>query len=356
MEFETKKSTVTLLSWTQNPLETVYAEWQQSRTTGPIDLPATLAQMVKAEQCLGAENNGTAAVEAGPIQKQIEEVAEKVISMKMPLGETIELVFLLEHIPIALREQHVRHRIGHGFGDKIGADIIPDLAGGSSFWSQSIRILDMGKFADEGEFFMPESVMNSEKEVDILLSDGTVLVIALKDFYFECMKQVQQMYGSLVGAGIPLEDARNVLPMAMQHRYTWKTNLSALMHMMSKRGCWFSQLGMWEPVINGIVNELSEKIHPMFRKIIDPPCFGADGNYHKCTFVQENEDKSKGGEFPPCSLWLWKEKCADEEGALDMNMYADIIGDRRPRYSKMQDKFAKLWGRDPRSGERKVLA
>lgn len=385
------KTTVRLLSHTANPLETVYAEWIQSRTQDPVPDPEELSCLMShsyagtSEECYA---------EARLSQDKILEVFEKVVTMKMPLGETIWFTFLLEHVPVALREQLVRHRIGHKFGDKLGADIIPDLAGTSSFWTQTTRIIDMGKFATEGEYLTPawidehgDEPMKGYKAAFQCPVCGSMTIEweagadtakcgrghqfktadlkpggTLREFYDEQMRWIQAAYRRLVAAGMPLEDARNILPVAMMHRMTWTTNFKALMEILSRRSCWLAQLGMWEPVIYGIMDEL-KKIHPAFGKLIDPPCIGADGNFNACAFGRENEEISnpQKGEYPPCSLWLNNDACkhrltGERLHQLGPETEKIVVGDRMPRYKKMMTKFEKLWMRNPRTGERIQVA
>src|SRR4051812_12744835 len=97
---EPKKTTVRLLSWTANPIGTIYAEWVQSRTQDPVPEPADVEGRMSTKQ--GLEH-----------WQRVMDVFKQVIDMRMPLGETIDFVFLLENVPVALREQLVRHRIGH---------------------------------------------------------------------------------------------------------------------------------------------------------------------------------------------------------------------------------------------------
>lgn len=355
MSKQTKIATVRLLSKTEYPIETIYCEWLQSRTTDPVPDPAEVHRRM------------TDATDAGSamLTKEVFDVFEKVVAMKMPLGETLDFVFLLENISIAFREQLVRHRIGHKFGDKLGADIVPDLAGNSSFWSQTTRIIDMGQFANKGEYLVPnwlhenenKPVPGKKKEMWSNDTDGTVSEpVLVGNYYHAAMQAIEHFYNGLVSAGMPLEDARNVLPVAMQHRMTWKVNLASLMHVLSRRGCWLAQLGMWEPIIVGIVEELATKVHPSFRRLIDPPCFDAAGNYNACAFGRENEEIVSKGEYPPCSLWVNHEYLKQSDRVIAEDAEKDAVEDfRMPRYQKMMSKYEKLWMRDPRTGERKQV-
>lgn len=386
---ETKKTTVTLLSSTQHPLETVYVEWLQSRTEGPVPLPEEVAGEIAYERLNRSEEVnggvGETELEPGPREREVLDVFKQVVQMRMPVGETIDFVFMLEHAPIILREQLVRHRIGHSFGGRTGADIIPDLAGKSTFWSQTTRIIDMGDFATRGEYYEPvwlqdygnlpiNSVSNRspmEHMTDLMqqLLDnlGAMMPLAIKEecqrvvkeakalsndkkdlrtFYHQQMRWAQAAYRRLVKAGMPLEDARCVLPVALQHRLTWKTNFSALMHVLSRRTCWLAQLGVWEPVITGIIDELSSRVHPIFRTLVLPPCFGENGEFRQCAFTRENDEIMDKGEYPPCSLFL------NRQLLLDGQAERTVVAERAKRYERMVGKFTALWGRDARTGQK----
>lgn len=386
------RTKVTLMTKTEYPIETVYSQWFQSRkeTKERVPLPAELHKSILKERAdLSTNDPGP-----GPIEKEVREVFEQVIAMKMPLGETIDFVFLIENLPVALREQLVRHRIGHKFGDQLGADVlISEVANNSTFWSQTTRIVDMKNFAKNGEYLTPhwleehgETPMpgfrkggsshdelsdlknayaqfrgtgafeKAYPELSQILEQGLWRPIdTVADFYHTQMMWIQAAYRRLTAVGMPLEDARNILPVAMMHRFSWKTNLSSLMHVMSRRGCWLAQLGFWKPVIHDIVEELSTKVHPMFRRMIDPPCINSKGEYEACAFGRENDEIAGKngeykGEYPTCSLWT------NHEGKLHGNE-TEVVGSHRlPRYEKMQQEYTKLWGRDPKSGKRIVVS
>jgi hypothetical protein len=162
-----KRTTVTLMTKTEYPIETVYAQWFQSRKTTdvPVPMPKEIRERIEQERLgrytgshpeLAAVAEGEGIEGIGPFEQEVMDVFQQVIAMKMPLGETLDFVFLIENLPVALREQLVRHRIGHKFGDQMGADIlVAEVANNSTFWSQTTRIVDMKNFATNGEYFSP---------------------------------------------------------------------------------------------------------------------------------------------------------------------------------------------------------
>lgn len=253
---------VKLLSKTENVFTTISNIWQASRTNDPIDKEVILTQEVK-------------------------DLFFSLLQEDVPLMEMVELIFLLEDIPISLREQIVRHRLGIKFDDRLGADIVPELMD-STFWCQSMRVMDMGCFASEGNYFVPESIHST-------------LSLAKYD---QAMKFAEIIYKQLIIVGVPREDARQVIPLGATHRMVWKLSLSALKHICSKRSCWIAQLGMWKPIIKGFVNEMT-KIDKRFYNLVTPPCIQNE-KFQGCKFCEHNKKRvvGEGEQMPPCPLYL----------------------------------------------------
>lgn len=305
---------VKLISWTGFPIETIYLLWQASRTNDPMPEPYQIYKKRTKDEAFNLEVRG---------------VFEKVVESAIPVAENINFIFLLENVSVSFREQMVRHRIGVKVGERLGVDIIPDLQD-STWWSQSMRVLDMGEFFDKENYRIPEGI------------EGYSL-----DLYKRQMFQIQETYKMLVKAGVPVEDAREVLPLATTHRISWSLNLSALIHILKKRGCWILQLGLWEPIIRGMVEELSNRVDPYFRTLIQPPC--VKGNEYKgCVVKLDNEKRIRREDpLPPCSLYLHH-----EGGAKTVHDVEAAVGsDREEHYLKLQSGYAKLWNRNPITGE-----
>lgn len=289
--------TVTLVNFTRDPLETVWILWQQSKIDGPtsLDIDEVKRTVPRAD---------------------LETLFWDVLRQKIPISENIHFLFVLDGISISLREQMVRHRIGTHFGDNFGVDTVPDIAQ-SSWWSQSMRIQDMGAFADRGMYRVPETLGDS---------DGPNTARAL---YHDTMKTVQEAYKSLTMLGVPMEDARELIPLGAQHRISWDLNLAALQHIVAKRGCWILQLGIWGPIIHGMINQLADKVHPMFARIVAPPCISSDDKFTSCQYRLENQRRMpdmQGDIFDhhaPCPLWL----CRDDTGKAALNEELDVTDD-----------------------------
>lgn len=385
----TQTTTVTLLSHTQHVKETIYCQWRASREDGYCPTPAQVAYW---NETIKSGKGPSANFEQGVTVPQdterdyvteVDEVFRKVVDMKIPLAETIDFVFDLDHVPIALREQMVRHRIGHKFGSQYGADVVPDLAD-STFWAQTMRVKNMGEFARKRDYLLPESVAgNTNSMYPPVEKDTSFKDIqpgkSVEQFYREQMMWIESAYNKLIAAGVPIQDARNILPLGCQHRMSWKVNLSSLFHVLGKRGCWIAQLGMWEPVIRGVVEELATKVDSYFRSMIDPPCIGKDGEFSACVFKLENENRVKQDDpYAPCPLYMWNHSQEAHQVALTVegkptpawtvreaqgedeiyatNPNAVLLGGPSKKetddYVERTTRYSKLWGRDPFTGNK----
>jgi hypothetical protein len=335
MEIKTPK--VTLLDSTSLPMETVYSVWEASKGTGPLITPAEVNKRASADPEFAAE---------------VRKLFRAVIAQRIPIGEHVDFVFMLENISISWREQAVRHRIGTiASPERIGADIVmmdalPDLAQ-SSWWSQSMRIQDMGKFALNGEYRVPQTILDHPNSENLLA------------MYRDTMGAIEDSYNALVDADIPMEDARELMPLGAQHRMSWKLNIGSLQHIVGKRGCWILQLGIWGPVIMGMIEELSTKIDPIFGELVTPPCLKGD-DFNGCIYHEENRRRYTGDDaHAPCPLHFRHHHIPEQVGDS-----VDIASAHTP---ETQEKFKlpmaesmraraedyqAFWGRNPYTGKR----
>ncbi len=324
---ENKKPKVTLLSWTKNPLELVYSVWQASKDDKKLLSVDDVIRKVKKEEVDG--------------------IFKAVMAQKIPIGEHIDFVFMIENISISWREQAVRHRIGTKPSlERLGVDIVPDLAD-SSWWSQSHRIRDVSYFATKGEYRMPETISRN---------------IMAKNLFTDTMEIIQNAYKALLDLDIPMEDAREIIPLGAQHRISWKLNFSALQHILGKRACWILQLGLWGPIIKGMVKELAEKIDPLFYDLVKPPCIGDDENkpFTDCKYMEECHRRLDcKDDLPPCPLhlnyYVLGER-TEEKVLAAINSPVFLSGhDVIPDWDNMKEKaeeYREFWNRNPYTGEK----
>lgn len=331
---------VSLVNWTPDPVETLAVIWESSKNENPL---LTLED-VKKEGFKTAE--GFTA----------EELFWKVLKQRIPIGEHLNFVFVLENVSVSFREQMVRHRIGTSVGGNFGVDIVPDVAS-SSWWSQSMRIQDMGKFADQEQYRLPPSL--NGKFVETAPEHPTMQ--SAETLFRNTMDAIQDAYKRLVAAGVPMEDARELIPLGAQHRISWAINLQSLLHVMGERGCWILQQGLWGPIITGMVNELATKVHPSFRDLVRPPCIGGDGKFQACKYKLENERRiTQDDKHPICPLYLCREfdgfvkmglkgKQSDTSAVVEQ-VKSDTGNIPIPRHGDMMaraEDYRALWGHDP---------
>jgi thymidylate synthase ThyX len=307
------KPKVTLISWTADPVKTICDVWHASKTELPLDeLPEPDVDLFR-----------------------------RIIAQRIPVAEHVDFVFMLENVSVSFREQMVRHRIGTHVGDRVGVDIVPDLAD-SSWWSQSMRIQNMGCFAVDGAFRIPESLKDRMGLITPhMLSEYIGEKTTASELFKATMDTIQASYNALVEAGVPLEDARELIPLGATHRISWKLNLAALQHVVGKRSCWILQGAIWHPVIAGMIDELVKKVDPVFRDLSLPPCaIFKDGDhcFNECVFHEENIRRVAGlDKLPTCPLY-W------------VNHRPELDSDDMPMLEEMADRasqYREFWGRDP---------
>ncbi len=305
---------VKLLSWTAEPVKTLYTLWEASRST-------TKLAMIVDEY---TREKGAA-------------LFTKLLSAQIPVIENINFVFLLENIPISFREQLVRHRIGVVVGSNYGVDVIPDLTT-SVYWSQSMRILPMDAFSEDQRYYIPPEVESDP---------------AAREQYRLMMEQLASTYSLLRRLGVSMEQAREILPLAATHRISWTLNLASLLHIIGKRGCWILQSNYWFPIIAGMLSELNSRVDPLFSGLTDPPCFES-GEFRDCRFRLDNERREQRLDMlPPCPLWATHclrsilSPGVDESSAgREQAVVLDLI----QHYGDMLAKYRQFWGRDPFTG------
>jgi thymidylate synthase ThyX len=317
------KPKVTLVSYTANPLQTLWVVWEASKKDQPL------------EKC-SAE---------GVSQSELEDLFHRVIAQGIPVSEHLQFIFMLEGVSIEWREQAVRHRVGCRVGPRLGVDLAPDLAE-SGFWSQSMRILDMSTFAEHEMYRVPETLEGKTVKTKKLF-DGKVVEQEVKaeEAWAIDMKRIQEMYAKYVKAGVPMEDARGLIPLGAQSRISWTLNLRTIQHIVGKRGCWILQLGLWRPVIEGMINELATKVHPAFRELVTPPCMKGD-EFAGCVFKLENERRVTGDDtLPVCSLYANHHE-TERFTRKDFPMVEAM--------ERRAEEYRTFWGRDPFTGARAI--
>jgi len=378
-----------MLSSTQNPFGTLYFVWEQSRTNDPLkspqyyqdcfDLYVEHPLLFDSSSIPNKEDLTQTSIDMWNTGKIVHDICLQLLSESVPVTENIQFVFYIENMSVALREQLVRHRIGTQVGERLGSDIIPDLPS-STWWSQTTRVLPLDNFATEGRYLIPESLegkMTTVAELSHKGTNGYQTIAGLEAgteasvLYNALMGQIEFVYNELIKSGVPREDARLVMPMAMSHGITWGINLKALMHICGKRGCWIAQAGLWNDLMVGMIEEISTKISPMFRSIIHPPCL-KKGKYVGCPIKMINLERIEGRDgMPPCPLYInhendeayersvsnlnnhWNVSWASD--STDIRTWACTAPDADMQLKMLNEnceKYQKLWNLNVQTGER----
>jgi thymidylate synthase (FAD) len=137
--------------------------------------------------------------------------------------------FLIEGISRACTHQLVRHRI-------------------ASYSQQSQRYVSEKHF----DFVIPPTIEADKK---------------IKQQFIEFMEKAQEIYNNLMKSGIPKEDARFILPNAVESKIFVTMNARELLHFFCKRLCLRSQ---WE------IREMAEKMLELVKKV-SPNIFSKAG-------------------------------------------------------------------------------
>lgn len=311
------KTKVTLVDWPRHPIETVYYLWECARSNDEIPSVESIVERSASDL---------------EYRRTVRSTFEKVVDSAIPIAENINFVFLLEGVSISFREQMVRHKVGVKVGERLGVDMFPDIHD-STWWAQSMRVLDMGRFVDDDLYRMPDSISASQKAERI---------------YEDALKVAQDSYSRLLALGVPIEDAREVIPLGAQHRVSWGMNLNAVIHVCRKRSCWIPQLGTWEPVIRGMISELVNKVDPYFSSIVTPPCIKGD-KFEGCVYRLDCERRiDRSDPLLPCALHL-------AQHASGVKVEEILKPEELARYRAMEGEYHEFWRRDTKTGQRTLV-
>ena len=100
----------------------------------------------------------------------------------------------------------------------------------------------------------------------------------------------------------------------------------------------------------GMVDELAEKVHPVFRDLVCPPCIKGD-DFTGCIYQEECRRRLSGDDLlPPCPLHIAYHEL-DSGQSLALNMHKLKIPMKREMNERAK-LYANFWGRDPYTGKR----
>lgn len=174
---------VSILSHTKNPLETIYLAARQCYSAGSV---AYLGEVSRNEM-------------ADLVQRCIRSGHTSVL-------EHASFTFAISGVSRSLSHQLVRHRL-------------------ASYSQQSQRYVKVGEL----EYVCPPSLHES--------------LSAERSYFLASMKTAECAYRDMIAAGVPAEDARFILPNATATNLVMTMNCRELLHFIEERCCYRAQ---WE--------------------------------------------------------------------------------------------------------------
>lgn len=247
------KPTARLVACTPDPLFTVWYAWHFSRDQDFTDAHGYDPDVTRNSRVMR------------PSDKELEQFFKQAISEWAPVTELVHFTFACSNVPRALLDQMTRHRLW-------------------TFFVQSMRVANMADFYLCREFFIPDAVTEVGREAE--------------EMYDDAMKDAAAHYRKLLGVGVPIEDARGVLPLHCNTRLIVGCNMRAFKDAVQKRTCWILQQQYWAPLLASMRNELVMKVHPMMAELFAAPCELPGG---KCLTWIEQEYRMRGEDpNPPC--------------------------------------------------------
>jgi len=224
MERDTKQPKVTLVSWTPKPLETLC--WT-----------CLIYTQVGLDSIDKIKDHGMNSEE--DMKKFLAPFLQEPHKTFL---EYIQMIFIIENVSRSFQQQLTRHRQ-------------------ASYAIQSLRVYDVGAFADNGNYTIPSTVKN-------------------KTMFHGAMLMIQHAYNEAVESGENLEDARGLLPLNVHSTITMRVDMNALMHILQGRLCLTAQSEARQ-VGYLMKKEVDSKMGPFFGNLLQPPCHLNYGG--KCT-------------------------------------------------------------------------
>lgn len=205
------KPKVTLVSWTNKPLQVIHAMTQNMMGNIITDLDT-----ISEEEAL----------------ETIKQLGKTSLGGPM---EYVDFTFQIQGVPRAFTHQMVRTRVG------------------AVYSQESMRFCV--KSGDQFDYDIGPSVQTDEQ----------------KCIHMNAMAEAQRYYEALLEAGVDTQDARGVLPINTKTNIGVKYNLKTLISIAEVRLCIQSQQH-WIEIINQMKQEISTKVHPVFGDLLMMYC------------------------------------------------------------------------------------
>lgn len=174
------------------------------------------------------------------VTEMSDEVAEELCSKAIKAFhrtalEYVDTVWVIKNCSRAFQQQLTRTRL-------------------ASYAIQSMRVVTKAGFASEGRYTMPPHLDEFEQ-------------IEFHNY----MIDIEFNYEQMIKSGVPVEDARGMLPLNIHSDISMRINLNALYHMLSQRFCVNTQ---WEyrQVAIQMKEQVSRKLGIIFSEPMGAPC------------------------------------------------------------------------------------
>ena len=220
---------IILAGYTTNPCRVMYEAWVVSRSE---DMPTHcsyssdchLAHTPHYDESSTEKTLWEEFLKKHEKEFPYESTLKMILSMEIPVLEMVHFTLCIKDIPLSLREQLVRH----------GKFI--------SFWMQTSRVRSMANFVDDGHFRLPP-IFNKPENAH------------LKEKYLNSLKISQDTYRELTEAGIPREEARDIIP-AYSHNMYMCMSLRSIKTLLRSRTCFTGDTKI--PLLNGEIKQLKD--------------------------------------------------------------------------------------------------
>jgi len=197
--------------------------------------------------------------------EQVNRLLDHVISSgHLSTLEHVSFTFAIDGISRAASHQLVRHRL-------------------ASYTQQSQRYVSFKSFAELS-----------------YITPSTIAARGFKGKFDEMVRSIHDLYRQMIEAGVPAEDARFILPNAIETKLVMTMNARELIHVCSLRLC---QRAQWEiQALFAKVKEEVAKVAPRIAAEFEPKCYrmGYCDERESCGLFPTREGVgAKGRELSP---------------------------------------------------------
>jgi hypothetical protein len=284
---------VELLIGPSDPLSVIYEVWQRARDGTDRDFPWLPKTHI---HCPRSEDDS-------PRREAEVRLFRKLIFDYTQIPEILEFGWWLGGVPRAFFDQAVRHRK-------------------TSMFARSQRVIPETDFADR-ENYLTTSPISSDPYA--------------REVYRKGMGVVQEAYKTLLEMGVPVEDARGILPLHLRTGFMWGTSLRDMAEVFRTRTCHVLQQEYWGPIIQQM-SAMCVKIDPELDIIFQPPCLRPENQCVSKTEAMIRVTETVAGlrtDLKPCRLWIEKYETPELAAVV-----LDRVAEGKTKWAQAPEDFA----------------